>query len=338
MLFAWALAVVGLTLFPMLIILYDWHFAANLVPLIETVKMWRGATLRMSIENVGGNLVMFAPFGALMPLLFAKSRRVVVLAGEAFTVSALIEIVQLLSRTRIFDIDDLIFNTVGALVGLGLYHVGVRLFARNGRSRSLLARISVEGDRPPLLRAALPVALIIALVLPFVVVPVLSQTRTGGTGPGSIAADAVASTNGGRIVTRAEWNKRAYLLTVAGTGASEVVTLHVYIEVLPGRYADESKGELVTGGGDSWGWTVAPTKAGATGPVYIVIYGTNRRAGAVGLDVVTADDVQPLQWSGGEFFLTTFTYDAADDGIINGFKVRFSDSKGRDATAGFRTQ
>jgi glycopeptide antibiotics resistance protein len=336
-LFAWVLAVVDLTLFPMRIALYDWHFAANLVPLVETVKMWRGATLRTSIENVGGNLVMFASFGVLMPLLFAKSRRVIVLAGEAFAVSALIEIVQLVSRTRIFDIDDLILNTVGALVGLGLYHVGVRLFARGEHPRSLLARISVEGGRPPLLRAVLPVVLIVALTLPFAVVPVLLQTRTSGTGPGSIAADAVAATTGGRVVARAEWDGRAYLLTVAGTGADEVVTLHVYIEVLPGRYTGESEGELMTGGGDSWGWTTAPTKAGATGPAHVVIYGTNRRTGAVRLDVVTADSVQPLQWSGGEFFLATFTCDAADGGIFS-FKVRFSDAKGHDVTAGFRTQ
>ena len=39
-----------------------------------------------------------------------------------------------------------------------------------------------------------------------------------------------------------------------------------------------------------------------------------------------------------EFDMAALGTDVVDDGIINGFKVRFSDSKGRDVTAGFRTQ
>ncbi|MDO8916050.1 MAG: VanZ family protein [Coriobacteriia bacterium] len=339
-LFAWALAVVALTLFPMMIILYDWGFHANLVPLVETVRMWHGATLRTSITNVGGNLAMFVPFGVLMPLLFAASRRPLALAAQAFVVTALIESVQWLSRSRIFDIDDLVLNTAGALVGLGLYHIAVRLVGRGERAQGWLARIVDEGGRSPLIKAALPVTLIAALTLPFAVMPVMSETMSAGTGPGSISADAISSAGGGRVVARAEWEKCAYILTVRGTGPGEVIALHDYLEVLPGRYSHGADAELGTGGEDCWGWSMTPVKVDTDVP-RVIAYGTNRKAGAVRLDVVTTEGPRPVRWGGGEFLLASYIYydrlDATNDGIVS-VKLRFTDAKGRDVTSEFRTQ
>jgi hypothetical protein len=338
-LFAWALAVVALTLFPMMIILYDWDFHANLVPLVETVRMWRGAALHTSITNVGGNLAMFVPFGVLMPLLFAGSRRPHTLAAQAFVVTASIESVQWLSRSRIFDIDDLLFNTTGALLGLGLYHVAVRSVGRVERAQGWLARVVDEGGRSPLIRAALPVTLIAALTLPFAIIPVMSETMSAGAGSGSITADAISSAGGGRVVARAEWEKRVYVLTVTGSGPDEVVALHDYLEVLPGRYAHGADAELRTGGGSFWGWSMTPAKVD-TDVSRVMVYGTNRTAGAVRLDVVAADGMRPLRWSGGEFFLASYIYDdpldASNDGIVS-VKLRFTDAKGRDVTSEFRT-
>lgn len=337
--FSWAVAMVALTLFPIQIVLYDWEFHANLVPLVETVRLVQRATLDNALTNVGGNLLMFVPFGVLMPLLFVKSRRAGQLAAQAFAVTAAVEAVQWLSRARIFDIDDLILNTAGALVGLGLYHAGVRILGRGGRSRAWRERVEVEGGRPPLRRAALPVALVTALTLPFAVVPVVSQTMTAGTGGGSVTADAVASSSGGRVVAHAEWERRIYVLTATGAGEAERVALHDYLRVLPGRYSHGSDAELPAGAGDSWAWTMAPTKTDAPGPARVMVYGTNHGSKAVRLEVVTGEVTRPLRWSGGEYFLATFTYDdradGADDGVINGFELRFFDAAGRDVTGSF---
>jgi hypothetical protein len=292
-----------------------------------------------ALTNVAGNLLMFVPFGVLMPLLFVKSRRPGQLAAQAFAVTAAVEAVQWLSRARIFDIDDLILNTVGALLGLGLYHAGVLLLGRGDRSRAWRERVEVDGGLPPLRRAVLPVALATALTLPFAVVPVMSQTMTGGTGAGSIGADALASSNGGRVVARSEWERRVYVLTASGAGEDERLALHDYLRVLPGRYAHGSDAELPAGDGDSWAWTMAPTKTDSPGPARVMVYGTNHRSNAVRLEVVTSEGTRPLRWSGGRYLLATFTYDdrrdAADDGTINGFELRFFDAAGRDVTGSF---
>lgn len=65
------------------------------------------------------NIVLLIPFGFLVPLIWKKTGkfRHVLLYGAAF--SLLIEVSQLLNN-RSTDIDDLILNTLGALIGYGI--------------------------------------------------------------------------------------------------------------------------------------------------------------------------------------------------------------------------
>lgn len=74
--------------------------------------------LRDAVKQIGGNLLLGVPFGVLMPVVFPKTRgilRVVVLTA---VVMLLVELVQgALITGRSFDIDDVILNTTGALVG-----------------------------------------------------------------------------------------------------------------------------------------------------------------------------------------------------------------------------
>jgi glycopeptide antibiotics resistance protein len=66
------------------------------------------------------NVVLFLPFGFLLPLLWPKLNRFwkILLSGAAF--SLLIELSQLLN-IRNSDIDDLLLNTLGAVAGFVLY-------------------------------------------------------------------------------------------------------------------------------------------------------------------------------------------------------------------------
>lgn len=71
------------------------------------------------------NVVLFLPLGILAPLIWGQLRRFLPLAGIGFGFSLLIELSQLLNN-RSTDVDDLILNTLGALVGFGLYRVWTR--------------------------------------------------------------------------------------------------------------------------------------------------------------------------------------------------------------------
>ena len=71
--------------------------------------------------NLIGNTAMFLPLGIVWPAVFKKldSHWKVITAG--FGVSLTIEVLQLPFFDRATDIDDLILNTLGFLMGYGIY-------------------------------------------------------------------------------------------------------------------------------------------------------------------------------------------------------------------------
>jgi glycopeptide antibiotics resistance protein len=73
------------------------------------------------LVNFLGNIVVFVPFGALLPLARRRpvSARETALAASAF--SGVVEAMQYASSRRVADIDDVLLNGLGALIGyLGL--------------------------------------------------------------------------------------------------------------------------------------------------------------------------------------------------------------------------
>ena len=74
----------------------------------------------MFIENI----IMFIPFGILNPLLFRKFRnaRVCVLAG--FICSCSIEVLQHITQTGYLQLDDVMTNTIGTILGWLAWKVG----------------------------------------------------------------------------------------------------------------------------------------------------------------------------------------------------------------------
>ncbi|MDE6385440.1 MAG: VanZ family protein [Eubacterium sp.] len=74
-------------------------------------------------RNIILNILMFVPFGFMLPILFKKLRSFwkVYLAGFAFTLA--IELTQLVFRLGIFEVDDLFDNLLGAMIGYGLFSI-----------------------------------------------------------------------------------------------------------------------------------------------------------------------------------------------------------------------
>ena len=95
----------------------------NLVPLIGIVKM-AIAILQSnnpwSFVNLFGNLALFIPLGLLLPLLYEKMDKIWKIAFFGFCLSVAIELWQLV-LPRASDVDDVILNTIGALVGFLIF-------------------------------------------------------------------------------------------------------------------------------------------------------------------------------------------------------------------------
>ncbi|MFS0820828.1 VanZ family protein [Bacillus sp. 1P02SD] len=69
------------------------------------------------IINIAGNIGVFVPFGIVLPILFPKlSNFLLFLIAFILGIFSL-EVLQLFSKLGSFDVDDIILNTIGAVIG-----------------------------------------------------------------------------------------------------------------------------------------------------------------------------------------------------------------------------
>lgn len=73
---------------------------------------------RDAVKQIGGNILLGVPFGILVPIIAPKTRGLIRIALLTAVVMLLVEFAQgALVEGRAFDIDDVILNTSGALIG-----------------------------------------------------------------------------------------------------------------------------------------------------------------------------------------------------------------------------
>ncbi|WP_099470039.1 VanZ family protein [Konateibacter massiliensis] len=82
------------------------------------------------VTNIFGNIICFIPFGAMLPLLSTKLRRLLVVTLVSFELSLVIEVTQLVFKVGSFDVDDLVLNTIGGFIGFILYSIMVKIYRK----------------------------------------------------------------------------------------------------------------------------------------------------------------------------------------------------------------
>lgn len=97
----------------------------NAVPLKATLQMIRGLSPLRLIENLAGNIILFIPFGILLPLAFRIEGKTILLGC---LVSCFIEAMQFAFAMGAADIDDIILNTLGAVIGYIIYIIAKHIF------------------------------------------------------------------------------------------------------------------------------------------------------------------------------------------------------------------
>ena len=85
---------------------------------------------RTVMLNLAGNVIGFIPFGALLPIVARGVRKAWKTGLLSLEISSLIEICQLIFRVGCFDVDDMILNTLGGLMGYFLFWICSRWFRR----------------------------------------------------------------------------------------------------------------------------------------------------------------------------------------------------------------
>ena len=77
--------------------------------------------VRDIVWNVIGNVAMFIPTGIVLPIVYRRLNSLWKAAAAGAFISLCTEILQLPFPSRASDVDDLILNTLGVIVGYGIF-------------------------------------------------------------------------------------------------------------------------------------------------------------------------------------------------------------------------
>ena len=109
----------------------------QLVPFITLISNISIHNYSYIVQTIG-SIVMFIPMGILVGLK-KRELRYSLLAGLIFSLA--IETTQLITLRGVFDVDDLIFNTIGSIIG----YLVIRLYSKlDGNNK--ISRRSLEKD------------------------------------------------------------------------------------------------------------------------------------------------------------------------------------------------
>ena len=91
------------------------------INLIPFVYLFDYETVREVMLNLLGNSLMFVPVGIVYPIVYKKLNTHVKVIAAGIGFSLAIELLQLLFFDRVSDVDDLILNSLGYVLGYLIY-------------------------------------------------------------------------------------------------------------------------------------------------------------------------------------------------------------------------
>ncbi len=94
-----------------------------------------GVTSVARLEENLLNILLFVPMGFLLPTMAKKLRKLFLIVFLGLMSSLAIETVQFFTGLGIFDIDDLLNNTIGAFIGYILFFFCIKFFVRDKKAK-----------------------------------------------------------------------------------------------------------------------------------------------------------------------------------------------------------
>lgn len=107
-------------------------YVYNLTPLKEIKRfmkyIWDNDALgRVARLNIFGNIIAFIPFGIYLPYTSESKLGFISTFLYTFSLSLTIELVQLITKVGSCDVDDIILNTLGGVIGYILWYIYTKL-------------------------------------------------------------------------------------------------------------------------------------------------------------------------------------------------------------------
>ena len=124
---------------------------ANFTP-FKTIRMYIDyAYMLNSFENLVGNILVFVPFGFLLPYVWKKAGSFWVMLLNAVIFVLGIEVFQLFSAFGAFDVDDIILNCLGAVWGYLFYLIVEAIRRKRNRKQKQKDKQTGTGQRNKIL-------------------------------------------------------------------------------------------------------------------------------------------------------------------------------------------
>jgi len=114
----------------------------NFIPfktIIEYVERYNNGFRNLSVMNLLGNFFLFTPMGMLLPCVSSKLNRFWKVTLTVLVMVVVVEIAQGLLRVGSIDIDDVLFNVIGAMIGYGIIAIPF--------IKTILVKINFISDR-----------------------------------------------------------------------------------------------------------------------------------------------------------------------------------------------
>ncbi len=91
-------------------------------------SMLQGEKWAQALFNLAGNVLCFVPFGLFLPFIIDKCKHFTLVLFLTFTFSFAIETTQLFYKVGSFDVDDIILNTLGGIIGYIGYYLSRKIY------------------------------------------------------------------------------------------------------------------------------------------------------------------------------------------------------------------
>lgn len=127
------------------LIFSDWYgrtgemndYRYNLELFREIKRFWdyrHQVGMTAMIMNLFGNVLIFMPFGFFLPMA-SRFRSVFATVFWSFILSLAVEMFQFITKVGCFDVDDLLLNTVGGIIGHIIFCICAAKGRNNGQNK-----------------------------------------------------------------------------------------------------------------------------------------------------------------------------------------------------------
>lgn len=93
----------------------------------------------LSVVNLLGNLLLFLPFGILLPAVYPRQRRFYRVFLLSFLGILGVEVLQYFFG-RVADVDDVLLNSISIVIGYFLFAVWMRIYKAFQKRRGLKSK------------------------------------------------------------------------------------------------------------------------------------------------------------------------------------------------------